>query len=376
MNIKTLSLRNFRNFEHVEELTFPIASLLVAAAPNATGKTNFLEGLVVLLRGKSFRAQLSECVRWGEGEAVVRGRVETARGGVSLATSYQVENRRLRVEENGEVASPVEMYSQYPLVLFLPDDTFLFMRGPSARRNFLNHVLISQPHYLSALVQYHRALKQRNAALKGSARWEDIEPWTQAVVQHGERVWKERQKFSEFLASHTERIYQEIMGEKLQLTVRFVPGAKKPDQFREVLEATWTDERRYHYTLAGPHRDDLEVFSDGRLVQSVLSRGQIRGLTAALKFASWHFLRQVTGEAPLLLLDEVLSELDEARQEKLLLHLPPGQVLLTCTKVPKILRDLSQVKFLDLRAIIAEGHGESPPRHETEVVKERAEVRS
>lgn len=352
MNIEKLSLYHFRNFEQVAELEFPDTALLVAAAANATGKTNFLESLVVLLRGKSFRGSLPECTAWGEKELVVTGQVKRDGTSARLSVAYERERHRLKLEENGEPISAVALYTKYPLVTFVPDDTFLFTRGPAARRNFFNHVLTSEPAYLSALVQYQRALRQRNAALKKSTTWEALEPWTEALTREAEVVWKQRQKFTDFLASHMERIYQEATGEKLPLSVRFVPGARQTTEFRQALEEAYPDERRYHYTLVGPHRDDLEIVASGRLVQSVLSRGQMRGLILALKLASWHYLRQTTRETPLLLLDDALSELDEERQARLLTHLPAGQVLLTCTKVPAVVRELSHAQLLDLRKVM------------------------
>lgn len=354
MNIKTLSLLHFRNFPYVEKLEFPNGALLVAAAPNATGKTNFLESLVVLLRGKSFRSSLEECVTWGEEEAGVRGVVQRLEGETHLGVSYNRKKRTVALEENGEPVSPVTLYARYGLVLFLPEDTFLFDRGPGARRNFLNQVLVSRPTYVSALVQYQRVLRQRNAALKTAESLSDIETWTQLLAQYADRVWQERRRLADFLASHMERVYQEISGEERSLEVRLQLGARQPEEFQKELAEAWEIERKYHYTLAGPHRDDVEIVSEGRPVAAGFSRGQMRSLTGALKIASWHFLEQVTGEKPLLLLDEVLSELDEVRRRQLLTHLPEAQILLTCTRVPKVLLKRSDVHLLDLRAMIQE----------------------
>lgn len=374
MNIKKLSLYHFRNFDFVEQLTFPPSNLLVAAAPNATGKTNFLESLVVLLRGKSFRSGLEEAVAWGEQELTVQGVVEAEEREAKLAVGYSTPHRRLTLEEDGESISPVAMYARYPLVMFLPEDTFLFTRGPALRRNFFNHVLISRPTYVSALVQYQRVLRQRNAALKSAPGKAEVEAWTQLLVQHGQALWQERRLLTDFLASHVERLYGELTGEARSLEVQFVPGAEKVENYAAELDAAWEDERRYHYTLSGPHRDDLAIVTEGRPIQSVLSRGQMRGVTVALKIASWHFLHHITKEKPLLLLDEVLSELDEARQEQLLTHLPSGQVLLTCTRVPEAVAGQQGVHFLDLRKltskevphpapspILGEGKKESSP---------------
>lgn len=374
MKIKKLSLYHFRNFDFVEQLDFPESNLLVAAAPNATGKTNFLESLVVLLRGKSFRSGLDECVRWGERELKVQGVVERSGEEARLSAAYQTERRRLVLEENQEPVSPVAMYARYPLVMFLPQDTFLFARGPAARRNFFNHVLISRPAYVSALVQFQRVLRQRNAALKTAADTSGVEAWTQLLVRYGEIVWQERRSFTGFLASHAARLYQELTGEERTFTVQFVPGARHPEAYAQELKDAWPEERRYHYTLAGPHRDDLEIFTEGRLVQSVLSRGQMRGLVVALKVASWHFLHQVAEEKPLLLLDEVLSELDEDRQAQLLTHLPKGQVLLTCTQVPEAVAGREGVHFLDLRKLAGAGQ-KAEAREKKKEMREKMEVR-
>ncbi|MCH8748634.1 hypothetical protein IH781_02690, partial [Patescibacteria group bacterium] len=165
MNITSLTLHNFRNFWQSPEIDLPRGALLVAAAPNATGKTNFLESLVVLLRGKSWRGATEDCVRWGQESFTVRGEVE--HGGIKsqLAVRYHRPTKKLRIEEDGSPASPITFFSHYPFILFLPEDSFLFAGGPALRRNFLNQTLVCSPAYVSALVQYQRALRQRNAAL-------------------------------------------------------------------------------------------------------------------------------------------------------------------------------------------------------------------
>lgn len=166
MYINQLSLHHFRNFEDVESVEFPDKALLVAAAPNATGKTNFLEAMVTLLRGKSWRANLAECVQWGADGFLLQGQMSYREGQANVAVRYHVPTKKVRIEEDGLPASLVTFYNRYPIVLFLPEDTFLFNRGPEQRRNFFNHTLVSLPSYLASLVQYQRALKQRNALLK------------------------------------------------------------------------------------------------------------------------------------------------------------------------------------------------------------------
>lgn len=370
MRIQTLSLHNFRNFKRAHEIEFPKAPLLVAAAPNATGKTNFLESIFVLLRGKSFRAPHEECVQWGEDYFLVQGEVEQSGEDMKLSVQYHTPSRKLRIEENGMPVSPVTFYSHYPFILFLPEDTFMFHRGPGVRRNFFNATLISSPHYLASVVQYQRALRQRNAALKDAKAPEDVQVWTDLLVQHAAALWSHRQAFAKYLETRVSPLYENLSGESHQFEVMFVPGASNPEQFQEILQEAWPYEQRYKYTLYGPHRDDLRIMVDGRPVSAVLSRGQMRGLVIALKVAAFGFMKQLTRQEPLLLFDEVLSELDEQRQRTLLEHLPNAQTLLTCTSVPEGIKRQEGVHMLDLRQVI------NASKEETTLQKKDVPVKS
>lgn len=366
MRIRSLSLYNFRNFSGSHEIEFPSSNLLIAAAPNATGKTNFLESIAVLLRGKSFRAQNDECVEWGKDMFLVQGVLDYYDQQARLAVQYHVPSRRLRIEENSAPVSPITFYSHYPFILFLPEDTFLFHRGPAARRNFLNTTLVSSSQYLSAVVQYHRALRQRNAALKKAASVGDIAPWTELLARHAAGVWSHRQLFIQYLQSHLSSLYQELFQEAYTFEVSLITGASNPESFGELLREAWPYEEKYRYTLYGPHRDDIQVLVDGRPMTTVLSRGQIRSAVVAMKAAAFGFVQKRTGQTPLILFDEVLSELDEGRQEALLYHLPAAQVLLTCTTVPPSIKKKSDVHMLDLERIMSsvKDHSVLPEPHE------------
>lgn len=362
MNIVRLALYTWRNFTQVEEIILPPESLLIAAAPNATGKTNFLEALVVLLRGKSWRASHQECIQWGGDSFTIRGTVRRVAGESELAVQYHEPTRRLRVEEEGGPASPVKFYSDYPLILFLPEDTFIFSRGPAARRNFLNRTLVSRTHYVAALVQYQRVLKQRNMALKTAADWAAVDVWTNLLIERANVLWRYRVEFMAYLSAHLDNIYYQLSGEAVNFTVNLERGGDA-EPLGEKLKRLFSHERRYGYTLAGPHRDDLVITIDNRLVTNVLSRGQQRSLVAALKVASWHYIHSVTGEKPLMLFDEVLSELDEERASRLINHLPQAQIIVTCTAVPASIRAHDSAHLLDLRSIltVAAKKGEAQP---------------
>lgn len=352
MRIKSLSLNNFRNFVNVQDLEFPEAPLLIAAAPNATGKTNFLESLAVLLRGKSFRSPTDECVGWGEDYFLIQGVATQNEEDCYLSVQYHKPTRKLRIEEGGIPVSPVTFYARYPYVLFLPEDTFLFHRGPAVRRNFLNTALVSSSQYLSAVVQYHRTLRQRNAALKHAHTSDDIGVWTGMLAEAAGLVWAQRQAFADYIKGQITALYAGLFQEEHSISMEFVPGAADPASYAAILEESWQYEKRYGYTLYGPHRDDFQIFVNGRPAAAALSRGQMRSLVIALKVGTFQFIKQLTGQVPLILFDEVLSELDESRQKALLEHLPAAQTILTCTRVPEGVRDSEGVYMLDLEKVM------------------------
>lgn len=354
MNIKSIALYNFRNFSQVEEISFPADTLLIAAAPNATGKTNFLEAVTVLLRGKSWRARHKALVRWQQDYFVVKGEIEGERGSNLVAIQYHSPTKKLKVEENGAPASPVTFYSHLPFVLFLPEDTMMFARGPAMRRNFLNRSLVVNPAYVANLVQYQRSLRQRNLALRSAKNFSDLSAWTSLVVEQGQLIRRQRQQFAEFISSHLNETYKKISSEEIKFKVSLSPTLLSDDELLKKMEENFSAEKRAGYTMAGPHRDDLVVTTDDRAVTDVLSQGQTRSLVVALKLVSQLYVEKITGEKPILLLDEVLSELDEGRQEALLKGLPRAQTIITTTSVPKALRSQAGVHLLDLRTIIKE----------------------
>lgn len=356
MHIQSLTLYNFRNFGRVDEIEFPEAPLLIAVAPNATGKTNFIEAIVMLLRGKSFRSHHEDCVQWGEDSFVLQGTIQHLDATSRLAIQYHIPSRKLRIEENNIPVSPVTFYAHYPFVLFLPEDTFLFTHGPAVRRNFLNTTLASSSQYISSVVQYYRALRQRNAALKTARSVEDIDAWTELLTIHASAVWAARKAFVLYIENHIEALWADIFGEKLSFDVQLIPGASDVGAYSQLLHEAWEYERKYKYTLYGPHRDDLRVFANGRSVASAFSRGQLRCLAIVLKIAAWHYMKQISRQRPIILFDEALSELDAEHQRSLLEHLPKTQMVLSSTSIPSEVKRKERVHMLDLRTIIQESN--------------------
>jgi DNA replication and repair protein RecF len=350
MNITKITLHNFRNFNDVSELALPPDTLLVAAAPNAFGKTNLLESIVLLLRGKSFRASAAQCVKWGHDSFTLRANITTKEGDSTIAVRYHSPTKKLRIEENNQPTSLIAFLARYPLVLFLPEDSFLFNRSPALRRNFINQSLTSFPSYIAALVQYHRALRQRNVALKKARSPEDILGWTDLLAEHGSTIWKHRERYIQFINTQLADMYERLSGDQRKFKVR-LQQSDGVGSFVEKSNQLFKTEKKYGYTLLGPHRDDFVVETNKRTVPTSLSQGEMRNLVIAIKCVTALFIENLTGERPVFLLDEVLSELDYKHRITLLDNLPPAQKLLTCTAVPKILQGRDNVHVLDLRTM-------------------------
>jgi DNA replication and repair protein RecF len=355
MHLDHLALTNFRNISSIQDISFAPHGLLIAAAPNATGKTNFLESMYVLLRGRSWRASLPDCIQWDQTALSVVGEVGTEDGQThQLAVRYNSVGRKLYIEEDGAATSAVTMLTNYPLILFLPDDTFLFAKGPEARRNFLNHILLTLPRFVASLVQFQRLLRQRNASLKQAREYSDVEAWTPLFAAHAQEVWDYRDALTQAIDVNLSRMYEQLTGEQRQFTVALEKGRESNESIEKLLENAFRSEQRFGYTFTGPHRDELLVTTDRRPIQAILSRGQLRGVVLAMKLAASTFVRQTTLRQPLLLLDDVFSELDEQRQVTLLEQLPTdAQIVLTCTHVPQVATMRSDASLLDLRAILA-----------------------
>ncbi len=193
--------------------------------------------MVVLLRGKSWRAKLNECVQWGEEYFLLKGEVVNGAIGnkEQLAVRYHVPSKKLRIEENGAPASVVSFYTHYPFILFVSEDSFLLSQGPASRRNFVNQALISHQQYISSLVQYHRSLKQRNMALRSARKFQDIENWTDILVEHALTLWRHRENFTNFINSQINDMNRQLSGENNQFAVRLAHGVNDTNKYKEEL---------------------------------------------------------------------------------------------------------------------------------------------
>jgi DNA replication and repair protein RecF len=365
MEIRKIVLRGFRNLKE-EEIEFPARGLLVAEGANATGKTNFLESIAVLFRGKSFRSKIGNCVKWGEDSLLVKGVVDSGEGQeLGLAVQYHSPSRKLRIEEDGVPVSAVSFYAKYPIIVFLPADTLMVTKGPGLRRNFVNQVLVSNQRYIFSLVQYQRALRQRNSALRAGGEIKAVGAWSELLAEHAENLWRFREELALSLSDNINKVYSELMGEELKFKIWLNKGVPNGREFGDLLVEFLDRDRAKGYTVFGPHRDDVDIEVGGKQAGDALSQGQIRGLVISLKIVAHRYIKQITNNEPLLLLDDVLSELDETRQRALLDNLPHTQTILTCTNIPETVSLREDAFSLDL-GLVAEAEQDDNYPEESE----------
>lgn len=353
MILKEITLRNFRNYE---EMSVPFSDgINVFLGENAQGKTNLMEAIYALSLARSHRtANERDMIQWQKDEAFITGILEKRNARYPLELYFTKKGKRAKINHL-EQKRLSQFVGTLNVVLFAPEDLDLVKGSPANRRRFLDMELGQiSPVYLHELVQYQRLLKQRNLYLKqlmkGQAR--DVlylEVLTEQLAIAGANIVLFRKDFVRQLEEWAAPLHRQISQELEELTI----GYKTPLSLKEGMEKDGVyllimeeykrvkgRERELGQTLFGPHRDDLTFRINGRDVQTYGSQGQQRTTVLSLKLAEIECMKEVLGEYPVLLLDDVLSELDDERQTHLLKTIEKKvQTFLTTTSLDGIKRN-------------------------------------
>ena len=337
MRITGLRLRDFRGYQQV--LLSPPEGVTMLVGENGAGKTNLLEAVHLCCLGRSHRtANDREMICQGQETAAVQLTVERGDGkhevGVRL---FENAKRRKIVYVNGKIASRMgELMGHATCVIFSPEDLSLVKDGPQARRRFLDMLLSQQQRaYFYALQTYMTTLKQRNALLKqGDLR--ALPTWDEQLAVAAAPVVRLRREACQRLHDRAKIHYLYIGGRKEETFAMRYAGllAESADPAQDMLNglhATREEDARRMTTTFGPHRDDIDLTLCGAPLKAFGSQGQMRTAALSMKLASFDLLEAVQKEPPLLLLDDVLSELDPDRRRRLIARIGRAQALLTCT---------------------------------------------
>jgi len=368
MRLEQLTLRGFRNYEALQASFVPGVNLIVG--DNAQGKTNLLEAITYLSAGRSFRTRKEqELILFGADfadlEAVVRqkDRQQTIR-----AVLFSGRKPRQLYVGGVKQKTAAALSGNLTTVLFCPEDLMLLKAGASGRRRLLDLALCQlRPGYEKALTEYGKLLEGKSRILKDREKNPGmlavLPEYNQRMVQIGALIIAYRARYLEKLAKETEQVHRDFSGGKESLrvlyeTVSTVLDPLSPiellrEQMQMHMQAHERAELESGQCLSGPHKDDFTVYLEDRSIKSFGSQGQLRTAAISLKLAQRELIRQDTGEEPVLLLDDVLSELDPGRQDFVLNHIRSGQVLITCCEKEKLTR-LGQVMTIRQGRLVEE----------------------
>lgn len=337
MNLKSLSLQNFRSYPK-KKFEFPSGTTLVVG-PNASGKTNLLEAIYLLATGRSFRAGLTqEMIKYGKEIARVQGKVKGEEGTEGLEiilTPGQVGGEKAQKRKyllNGVAKRMTDFVGHLRVVYFGPEDLEIVVDSPSIRRNWLDSVLEQVDwEYRRANLSYQKGLRQRNKLLEQirerKRNRQALFFWDKLLVENGEKVTTKRGELIEFINQQPDYFDD--------LTIQYRKSVISPQQLAKYAQK----EVVAGMTLVGPHRDDFEMKTKKRSLHIFGSRGEQRTAVFSLKLAELEFMAEQTDGRPVLLLDDIFSELDQEHRQRLLEVIPRQQTIITTTDLRLVGRD-------------------------------------
>lgn len=341
--LSTLTLQNFRNYEKLD-LQIPEDKLTVITGNNGEGKTNILEAIYLLSLAKSFRAKkYTDLIKWTKNYTRIHCQLKnkTER---EIYLSDEESNKKV-LKQNGQALPANKFIGDFPVVLFTPEDLNLISYTPQSRRRYLD-ILNSELNreYLDKLIQYKKILKSRNRILfkikEQNANLSELEFWDKELIERGSYLIQKRLEQINFFNQKLTPIYQKIAKTKDKLTLNYIPGFKIPEDysripeiFTEELKNSLERDIKFCSTHIGLHRDDFSFLLNSKNVIHFASRGDYRTIIIGLKLAELDLKTHQKGVPPILLLDDVFSELDQERRKTLLKEISKYQTIITTSSM-------------------------------------------
>lgn len=346
MYIESIELKDYRNYKELH-MDFSQGTNILYG-DNAQGKTNILESVYVCCTTKSHRSSKDrELIYFGKEESHIK--LQVRKDGVPYRIDMHLKkNKPKGVAVNGvPIRKASELFGIINVVFFSPEDLNIIKNGPAERRRFIDLELCQLNRlYVHALVQYNRIVTQRNKLLKELAFKPEYEStldiWDMQMVQYGKEVMRYRAQFIDDLNDIIVSIHHKLSGEKEDLKVIYEPHTD-PEMLEEVLKKSRAQDIRQKTTLNGPHRDDISFHINGIDIRKFGSQGQQRTTALSLKLAEIEIVKKIVKDYPILLLDDVLSELDSSRQNHLLEGIDHIQTVITCTGLDEFVNHRFQI---------------------------------
>ncbi len=349
MILKRLNCQNFRNL--AEFSLEPCEEMNVICGENAQGKTNILEAIWLFTGAKSFRgAKDSAFIKFGEEKAFCE--INFISGGIENEAKLLIDEKRNAVLNNNKLKSPSLLAGHFNAIIFSPIDLRLVTDGPSVRRRFLD-TAIGQlyPSYIELLKEYLRAITQRNKIIK-DLRFDStldvlLDVFEEEIAVKGAKLTALRKKYISTLNKYLPKLYSGISGGKEELQTDYISVCNE-NELKEILKDKRKEDMFTGVTSVGPHRDDIKFKINGISARTYGSQGQKRSVALSLKLAEGEVIKNIVGECPVLLLDDIMSELDPSRQEFILNHIKGMQTFLSCCD-PSNFKNLKAGKIFNIK---------------------------
>lgn len=355
MYITKLNIQNFRNIREAELLFDKNLNILVGR--NAQGKTNLCEAISVCLGGSFRHIRFSQLVPADNPKAEVRVKL-FFRDDIQERENvidYTIRKNNVEITYNGiKMKDAAELYGVLKYVVFIPEHLNLIKGAPELRRDYLDDVALMQTQtHFKKLSRYNKALKQRNNILSvyndnRKAVADMLAPWNEVLAAEGINVTYGRLKYFSFLKKCAAELYSELTNDVEKLSMSYQSSAFKTEsidfnnidvlykKYLAELEKNLNAEMKLHYTLTGVHRDDVSFFVNNMAAREYASQGQIRSIALALKLSEAEIIRRRNKTNPVVILDDILSELDAVRREYVLQHIENSQVFITCCNINEL----------------------------------------
>lgn len=352
MHLKHLSLQDFRSYQNLELPLSPGPQIFIGE--NGEGKTNIIEALMYLALLSSHRVSSNApLIHLGANRAIIRAKVEQEnRESLIELEINDGRANRARLNQN-PVKSQRALFGIVKAISFSPEDLDIVRGDPSERRRLLDHLLVQRnPRIGGVIADYEKALKQRNILLKARANENTLHPWNDHLANFGGEIIAARQSLIEDLKPHLFSAYEDI-SQKKNPSITYKSSISNPSIFKEEniaaikekIKEVINQERERGISLVGPHRDDLLLFLGNHPVKGYASHGETWSIALALRLASYRLLC-ADGDSPILVLDDVFSELDQSRRERLSdLALNAEQTLITVAVENDLPNNISGSKY-------------------------------
>lgn len=342
MIIKSIELSNFRNYEHLN-ISFDEGTTILYG-DNAQGKTNILEAAYVSGTTKSHKGSRDkEMIRFDETESHIKTIVQKNDRDYQIDTHLKKNKAKGIAINKVPIKKAADLFGILNIIFFSPEDLNIIKNGPAERRRFIDAELCQLDKiYLSDLTNYNKALNQRNKLLKDLYYHpnlkETLPVWDMQLIRYGRKIIERRRRFIQELNEIVSDIHQKISGGKEEMILNYEPDIEDIFFEDELIRAKERD-LKYAQTSVGPHRDDLKITVNSIDVRKYGSQGQQRSCALSLKLSEIKLVEQTIHDQPVLLLDDVLSELDQNRQNYLLQAIDETQTIITCTGLDEFVKN-------------------------------------